>query len=185
MAIKTANNDNSLIDTLGSKLDIAGGKILQTVQAIKTDTQVISGATSGTTQDITGLTASITPSSTSNKILIFGTVSGCRGDDGGSPVMDIALVVRRGGTTISAATGDAAGNRSRVFGTNRAGLNTVMNQVSLLYLDSPNTTSSVAYSVGWVVTASTTLYVNRSQTDTDAVGFLRAVSNLVVMEVSA
>ena len=44
------------------------GKVLQVVQSVKTDT---SSTTSTSAVDISGLSASITPSSASNKILIL------------------------------------------------------------------------------------------------------------------
>ena len=49
----------------------SSGKILQVLQATKTDTET---TTSGTFVDITDLTVDITPAATSSKILIFANV---------------------------------------------------------------------------------------------------------------
>ena len=66
MAIITLNN-NSLSSVTSLPAAIATGKVLQ-VQTASTQTQV--NSTSGTHAD-TGLTCNITPSSTSNKVLII------------------------------------------------------------------------------------------------------------------
>ena len=49
------------------------GKVLQVVQTVKTDT-FSRASTGGDVGDITGLSVSITPSSTSSKVLVFATV---------------------------------------------------------------------------------------------------------------
>ena len=56
----------------GYDLQMPAGHILQVVSATKTDTQVIS---SSSFVDITGLSATITPSSSSNKIFVSVNVS--------------------------------------------------------------------------------------------------------------
>jgi hypothetical protein len=53
-----------------------GGKVLQVVQAVKTDTFTATSFSSWNFVDVTGLSVSITPSSASNKILITGYISG-------------------------------------------------------------------------------------------------------------
>ena len=50
-----------------------GGKVLQVVQVTKQDSQTFNLIT-GTLSDITGMSASITPSSSSNKVLVMFTV---------------------------------------------------------------------------------------------------------------
>jgi hypothetical protein len=127
------------VNKLASTLDLSsktitlpsgvGGKVLQVVNGTSA-TEV--GSSSATLAD-TGLSASITPSSTSNKILVLlaeqslGKV--------GSNYLSLALL-RNGsqiadlGTSI-AYTADASTNRVGGSG--------------LCYLDSPNTTSSVTY----------------------------------------
>jgi len=69
MAIKTARNDNSLIDTLGSKLPIAGGKILQIVRATGASTTT----TTSTSFVDTGTSVTITPQKSDSAILVVCT----------------------------------------------------------------------------------------------------------------
>ena len=103
----------------------AGGKVLQVVQA-SVATTVIS--TTNTFVD-TGLTATITPTSTSSKILVFVEQS-CTATSPG--YMGFNLL--RGGTSIRATTY-----------TMHSGSGTVILQLPYNYLDSPNTTSATVY----------------------------------------
>jgi hypothetical protein len=112
------------------------GSVLQVVQAVSTTRTV---GTSTSYVDITGLSASITPSSASNKILIMFCLSGgtARTGGGGESRTDVQLV--RTSTGIVAFTGynlraDVSSNESNMYAL-----------TSGQYLDSPNTTSSVTY----------------------------------------
>ena len=67
-------------DSLGTGV---GGKVLQVVQVVKSDTF---SSSSATLVDITGLSASITPSSSSNKILVMVSLS-IGGNDSGLRLM--------------------------------------------------------------------------------------------------
>ena len=64
--IKPNNNTLSSITALPAGV---GGKVLQVVQTEKTDT--FSSTTFNSWTDITGMSVSITPSSTSNKIYLW------------------------------------------------------------------------------------------------------------------
>jgi len=108
----------------------SAGKILQVVNATY-GTQTTNNTS---TYADTGLTASITPTSASNKILIYVTQNGC-----GKATNNTSLELRllRGATelTIFASQAGATGSSA----TNDVG------SCSTCYLDSPNTTSSVIY----------------------------------------
>jgi hypothetical protein len=96
-----------------------------------------------------------------------------------------AAYLKRGGTDI--AIGDAAGNRSRVGATNDLSSAAKLANVTITFLDSPATTSPVTYE-GWVrnVQSTTrTVYVNRTETDSDSVDFVRTASTITVMEILA
>jgi len=67
MAIKTAINDNSLIDTLGSKLDLAGGKILQIVRATDTTERT----TSSTSFVDASISVTITPQKNDSALILI------------------------------------------------------------------------------------------------------------------
>lgn len=175
---------SALQTQIDSKLNLAGGKILQTVSTTKSDTFTTSSGLA-TWVDVTGLSASITPSSASNKILIFMSIN--VGWDANRGVY-VRLV--RDSTAI--AIGDAASNRTRASFTTGADISfTYETRVqwngSVVHLDSPATTSATTYKVQIVGDASdpTNVYVNRSGTDSDGSAYARTVSSITLMEVSA
>ncbi len=156
----------------------AGGKILQVVQAVKTDTNSFSASTN-TWFDI-GLSATITPSSASSKILIFWNTSisnsATSGQRGG-------LRINRDGTIL--AVGDAAGSRIRAaHGSVSFYVKATGGVFCQQYLDSPATISSINYKIQahWETSAGT-VYVNRGGDDTDDGTQTRGASVLTLMEV--
>ena len=178
----------------GTTLDIASGatlsnsgtasgfgKVLQVVQAVKTDTFSYAGTTFA---DVTGLSVSITPSATSSKILIFSTINGAAN----LRYSGIRLV--RDSTDIF--IGDAAGNRTRVSipidsNSDETSNNYVARNMSLNYLDSPSTTSATTYKIQVAIaySASYTTYINTNASDDDANFTLRSASNIIAMEIGA
>ena len=151
-------------------------RVLQVVQTIKTDTF---SATVGTTPtDITGLSVSITPSSTSSKILVYANMSQ------GVNTAGCYLLVR-GSTAIG--LGATAGSRQSVtMGTSAAVGSNAQGSSSLCVLDSPSTTSSTTYKMQYTGDQAGSFFaLNRGFTDTDAVNHFRASSTITVMEISA
>lgn len=108
------------------------GKVLQVVQATTT-TEVSTTSTSVVT---TGLTASITPSSASSKILIYASLPA--GATNANFWIGIFSLHR--GTVA----GTSLGNFTSVFSASSQ----IQLPVSIHYLDSPATTSSTQYTVG-------------------------------------
>jgi hypothetical protein len=102
----------------------AGGKMLQIVTA-QTDTVVTSNSTSRTD---TGVTVTITPSSTSSKVMIVSNIHCSAG--GGRAVGD--LILMRGASDLI--------NYSQ-----QANVDNGMGNFSFIYLDSPSTTSATTY----------------------------------------
>lgn len=160
---------------------VGTGKILQVVYAEKTDTQTFTSLASGAASAITGLTASITPSSTSSKILVSYDVNG------GSSLNSsgFALILKRDSTAIS--IGDADGSKGRVTsgGADRA-QNEGPSNAAATVLDSPATSSSITYSLEVFNegTGANTLYVNRSAVTADASYNARTASRITLMEVA-
>ena len=158
------------------------GSVIQVVQTVKSDTFSASNTTSFT--DITGLSATITPRSLSNKILIRYNVASSVTN--GAYTFHIRLV--RGSTNI--AQGDADGSKiqattSAYSGSSNAGY-PVYYQVCE-FLDSPSTTSATTYKLqsrGWNASAGT-YTVNRSRDENDSVNFARIISTITLMELSA
>jgi hypothetical protein len=158
-----------------------GGKVLQFVHTVKTDTYTTS--TTGSWVDVTGLTVTTgSLASTGSKVLVQVTMSvGCPGD------YSSARVVDGSGNIITGFVGDAASSRTRgSLGTFYRGADGgTVTQVSLttsLY-DSPSSTSAQTYKVQTFSGAA--IYVNRSSGDSDAAAHTRSVSSISAMEISA
>ena len=164
--------------TSGKLASGVGGKVLQVVSATKTDTQAFS---SSTFSDITGLSVSITPSSTSSKILVFGYAMVAWD----SSLSKIAINLLRDSTNILLA--DTAGSRIRTSGFTYLG--TACSGTFSLpvnFLDSPNTTSATTYKIqASALDNSGNVYINRSFVDTDNSTFARTASTITAMEISA
>ena len=159
------------------------GQVIQVVQTVKTDTFSATLASGTFTGEVTGLTASITPSSASNKVLVH-----CVIDMGCSAGTRLSTALYKGGSVITSATGDSAGSRSRVTSSSNIGATTsfyMHGMISFMYLDSPSTTSSTTYSVRMMQGSggSATIYVNRASEDDDASYQVRSISTITVMEV--
>ena len=149
-------------------------RVLQVVNTLKSDTF---STTSTSLVDVTGLSATITPSATSSKIMVMVTVSGVTTDQTDSSLGGYVLL--RDSTQIAVNTAlahDRTGQLSiRLLGASSAvTLNHATN-----FLDSPATVSALTYKVQ-VVAGAGTLYVNRD--GDNAVG---SVSSITLMEISA
>tara|TARA_R100001163_G_C5022830_1_gene165178 strand:- start:50 stop:607 length:558 start_codon:yes stop_codon:yes gene_type:complete len=152
-----------------------GGKILQVVSTTKTDTTSIS---SSDFANITGMSVSITPSSSSNKIFIIGYV--CISLTNFQKRVYLKITGGNAANYIgAAATGIEAANVAVLrVNTNYGQLNS-----PLQYLDSPNTTSAITYQVQWASEGGVTGYLNRPVTQ-DSVG-ANVASTITAMEVAA
>ena len=157
------------------------GAILQVKQTVKTDT--FSTGNINTFTEITGYNVSITPSSSSNKILIFVCLHIGENQDA-FPLFKMyrdstQLTVA---PTISPGT---AGMFAKVTTQNSGRDQYLIEPVNFQFLDSPNTTGSTTYSVRVrpFGVGTRTVFVNRSQTIGDA-NQVTAISTLTAMEVS-
>ena len=170
---------NSIIPVAGVPTG-GGGGIIQIKQTFKTDT------TSSTSQDqwddISGLSVSITPTSTSSKILVEANLEACWSAGG-----YCAFRLERGGSAI--AVGDANGNRTQCFhGTYETGLSSYwLQNIKVEFLDSPSSTSALTYNVAWFnpTSEASIRYLNRTEDDANGDFRFRAVSSISVKEVSA
>jgi hypothetical protein len=154
------------------------GGILQVVQATKTDTFTTT-STSFTT--VTGLTVSITPKSTSSRIIVLAQIA--YGLNNGASYGHFK--VTRGGTDIY--VGNASSNRVRtVFGGySQSNQNVNLLSDSIMFVDSPASVASLTYQVETRRGAdSATVHVNRSVGDSDDANSARGASSITVMEVA-
>jgi hypothetical protein len=156
--------------------DLRGAfRVLQVVSTTLT-TPFTSSSTSFT--DVTGLTATITPSSTSSKILVVASVTGSNGVG----VAACMLRLARGGTAIFVGTSPGSRQPAVWFQAQSA---SATDTLGLSVLDEPASTSALTYSVQGINTSPGTFYINRTVTDTDNIGFPRSASSITVMEISA
>ena len=143
-----------------------GGKVLQVVQ----DTLTSTFTNSTSTFTDVGLTVSITPSSASSKIMVFLSTPFVYSTNGTSIVSNYSNVaVLRDATVIqssSLGTYQYASTSNPQF----------LSGWSVVYLDSPATTSSVTYKMQAATAESTSVVVSASATN---------ISSIVVMEIGA
>tara|TARA_B100001250_G_scaffold273094_1_gene235848 strand:+ start:3580 stop:4122 length:543 start_codon:yes stop_codon:yes gene_type:complete len=159
------------------------GSIIQVIQTVKTDT--FSNANEAFA-DITGLSVAITPTSSSNKILI--NYGGC-GSSAANRVGHIRLARVIGGTTnTSIFIGDQGATNLQV----RASSTFVQNNSYYLtswdgqFLDSPSTTSAITYKLQLSAgDQSYTVYVGRSFDNSNEWSRSKVPSFITVMEVAA
>jgi hypothetical protein len=155
-----------------------GGKLGQVVSTTKTDTFT---TTSGTYTDVTGLSLSITPSAATSKILLIASVVGAGQS---AATQGYGQFVR---TSTAIGIGDAAGSRVQAtFPLPLQGnaFNTLSNNAS--FLDSPATTSATTYKIQVRnESGSGTIYINRSETDSNSGAGGRFVSTITALEILA
>ena len=173
MAIITLNN-NSLSSVTELPAGV-GGKVLQVVQTVKTDDFSASLATD-TVTDITGLSASITPSSTSNKILVSYDIHIHTTAGAGK------IQLMRDSTKICINTSTSGFEAQTSMAHNDAVFS--MTVTSMSFLDSPSTTSSITYKpqASHSSGATQTVYVNRPETTASRHG--RVTSQITLMEIA-
>ena len=159
------------------------GAVLQVVSNTKTNTF---STTSTSYVDVTGLSVSITPTSSTSKILITYTIN-----VGFDLYRGIAVQLVRNSTAIC--IGDAADSRNRASnftGQDPEGTYVTRSIICLNnnFLDSPSTTSATTYKLqmGAISEADpSTIYVNRSGADGDNQTVSRVASTITVMEIAA
>ena len=156
-----------------------GGGFGKVLQVVSTTLNTVQSTTSTTFIDITGFNVSITPSSTSSKILIMCDIIAAS-DGGGGHVQ-----LTRGGTPIAIGTG-ATG--SRINATTglfyNSGDNNVPRGQSFSYLDSPSTTSATTYQVQWRKGTSGTFVLNRNVSNNNAGYTGYYISTITAMEIA-
>ena len=149
---------NSIVPTGGLPAGANGG-IIQTVQVVHTATV----STTGITYVDTGLSASITPSSSSSKILVF-VCQGyfiTRSTDqarGGFRLLRGSTVLEQGPNAGSGTEPNGLGHS-----TNLGGVVQFAGRYNLSFLDSPATTSATTYKTQFAnaqSSASPTIFVN-------------------------
>ena len=155
-------------------LPFSTGVVLQIVQTVKTDSSSSSGYTYG---DL-GLSASITPASTSNKILVVANLNTATTGN-----LRCGIKLLRGSTSIL--LGDTASDRTRASVAIGGTSNIESYGSDITFLDTPSTTSSTTYKIqGSGEEAGASVYLNRNHNDTNSGTYYRGTSTLTLMEIA-
>ena len=170
-------------DAVAAGLSAAGNAGIgsNVVQTVKTDTFT---STSTSFVAVTGLTAAITPSSDTAKVLVRAQVSFGLANQAGYGWWRIT------GGNAGVYIGDADGSRTRAVFGGQAGTNFARDLIvaTLVYLDEPATTSQTTYGIEVAAQLGGSAggaFVNRSQSDDNNAINARGASSITVIEVEA
>ena len=160
------------------------GAVLQTVQTVLTSSvdvgSIAQGAESG---NISGFTRTITPSSTSNKVLVMIMLNVSQSVSN----QNCIATLYRDNSKVSTSVGDSAGSRKQTTAGGQSAKDATrdMNTITIMFLDSASSTSELTYSVRLSHNegASMNLYVNRTKDDNDANYANRNASTMVLQEI--
>ena len=158
---------------------LPAGSVLQVVSTTKTS--IYSVTTTATPTAITGLSVSITPASASNKILVFGQVTGSVS----ATTYGYSYYIYKDASVLTGATGDAANSQGRATSSIYTSYVASSQTVPFTYLDSPATTSAITYAIYSTHEnpGGATFYVNRSANATIHGGSTNDISTITVMEI--
>jgi hypothetical protein len=162
-----------------AKANFGAGCVLQVVQGVVTT--AISFSTVGSWNDITGLSASITPSNTSNKILVIANIKGQASQNTSSRVI-------RDSTAIGVSTEASPGSRLISAGGDFYGAGTAGGTGqghTHIFLDSPISTSTLTYKAQYNVTyAGGVFYLNTTYANANAAYTVLGISTLTLVEIA-
>lgn len=158
--LQSAGADIATVSSTGiamasGKTITGGGRILQVLQTVKTD---IFTTTSTSFVDVTGFTASITPSSATSKILVTATTSISQSSTAGLVVFNLL----RGSTNLSQPDTTPTFNGTMAAYQQTA---SAITPATINFLDSPSTTSATTYKIQLRVHAGTCLLNGRNTND--------------------
>tara|TARA_Y200000002_G_scaffold377358_1_gene382826 strand:- start:32 stop:661 length:630 start_codon:yes stop_codon:yes gene_type:complete len=172
---------SATVDTLGR-----AGNILQVKQTVKTS--FFSTTTTGSLVDVTGVSVTITPSSSSSKILVSCLGEYGNGNNDSFAHLNLARVLD-GSTDSAIAVGDARGSTGRV--TMNASLRSggglshnISRSFGCEFLDSPNTTNAIIYKLRIYVVQGTPACIGGTDS-TGSAGYASAPTFITAKEVAA
>ena len=159
-----------------ARSNFGAGCILQVAQGVNTNVQ--NNLTSSTFADIPGITATITPTSTSSKILVMVSLYGGATSNCGVRLM-------RGSTPIAVNTNSPSGSRKvGSAGDFYANVSNTGCTISITFLDSPATTSATTYKMQYFTTAGYSFCLNSNYSDADQYYVTRGISTITLMEIA-
>jgi len=151
------------------------------VQTVKTD---IFSTTSGTFANVTGLSVAITPTFSTSKILVICQTHISNAEGGAN-----ATHIRLSGGNSGSYVGNAASARIQAAASTMSASGLAMRftqpETTIVYLDSPATTSAVTYQLQMRTSNGSTGTLNYSATDSDSAVYARVSSSITAIEVKA
>jgi len=143
------------------------GKVLQVQSTTKTDTF---NTTAQSFTDVTGLSVAITPSSSSNKVLVNVNI----GTHDSTAATTYAYQLVRGSTAIGIGSTSTEATMGGTINADRG------EGQSMTFLDTPNTTSATTYKLQVRSPAGSTFYINERQGSSA----YRTISTITVTEIA-
>ena len=160
-----------------------GGKVGQVVYATEPDAQSVASASY---VDMSGMTITITPTATSSKVMLLGSAM----ISNHNQYSYFKFVYGDGSDLTTQAIGDTRGSRVRSYSGSlysaKPDGQAMMTGTPIVLLDAPNTTSATTYKMqARNSTGTNAIYLNRTNTDSDDVSNMSAISTLIAMEILA
>ena len=157
---------------------VGGGGLLQCKQTVLTTTTSVSG-NSGTWAAVSGMSVSITPAATANKVLVMMEVR-----VGNTDGYTVAIRLKRDSTAIYVTT-DPKSSQATASYQSLPHSTAAAENYTLMFLDNPASTSAIAYSIDWFGETGHTAYVNRHTSDSDVAYRSRSASSITAMEIAS
>ena len=161
---------------IGGGVTFPSGHVLQTISTSMGDRLNIADTDPDSWIDIAGLSVQITPSSSSNKILVFASVKGNAGQS-------VACFLRTMRDSTAVGIGNTSGSRSRVSAALKEITAYDIGSTDWNFLDSPAATSTLTYKIQ--VYSNGDIVINGGTTTADNWSSGNAHSSITVMEIKA
>ena len=195
MALSKIQSESiNLADTFAFTGTVTGvGKILQVVSHVETDFTTFTNPGTARTDHLliasnaadstSHVSASITPSSTSSKILI----QVCVFYEGSTAEQEYLWDIHRDSTKLGSPKVGSRGGGIASAGINHVASNQSSTPETRFYqfVDSPSSTSAITYAAAYNTSSSSgTLYLNRTVSDSNDANHERGVSSIVLQEIA-
>jgi hypothetical protein len=160
--------------------NLANLRALANVQQAAVTTPVTTGTTAFA--DISGMSVAITPTASTSKVLVTVSINASVSN----AVYSLYFRLMRGATAIGVGSGSIGGRTACTFEISDV-YSLGQNSASMMFLDSPATTSATTYKLQWLwpAAAGGNAYLNRTNDDTDAGTRSRTISTITVQEIPA
>jgi len=186
--IVTGNIGNSQVTSAklasgAARANFGAGGVLQVVQGVVST--VFTGTTANTWSDITGFSASITPASASNKILVIANIKAQSTQNSTSRIM-------RDSTPIGISTEASPGSKvissgGDFFGIGGSGVSIggTGQGHTHVYLDSPSSTSNLTYKIQYYLWTATSaaFYLNATYSNINNPYTMLGISTITLVEI--